>query len=123
MNAQYLGGSNPVRPDQCRQRGFGGKYLRRPSEASLGPDAGRTVQSVLQSVSCPTTAFHVLRCHPWPCMLLSLCCRADSIPSALTSFRINDVRPLAFFFVALGADFAPHWHHCFQWLTVVSENS
>ena len=43
----------------------------------------------LQSVCRPSTAFHVLLCHPWPCMLLNLRFQADSIPSALTKPNIH----------------------------------
>ncbi len=38
----------------------------------------------LQSICCSQIAFHVLRCHPLPYMLLNLRFCADSIPSALT---------------------------------------
>ena len=45
----------------------------------------------LRSVCWFTTAFHGLRCHPLTCMLLNVRLSADSIPSALTIFRINNL--------------------------------
>src|SRR5208283_2257458 len=53
----------------------------------------RTARAALyvRSVCWITTAFHGLRCHPLTCMLLKLRLSADSIPSALTTFRINNL--------------------------------
>ena len=40
----------------------------------------------LRSVCLTTTAFDVLSCHPWPCMLLNLRFPADSNPSLSARF-------------------------------------
>ena len=49
--------------------------------ASVAIRARRLPAIRLRSVRRPTTAFHVLRCHPWPCMLLNLRLGVDSSPT------------------------------------------
>jgi hypothetical protein len=39
------------------------------------------LQSVSRSVCGPAIAFDILRCHPWPCMLLNLGLRVNSSPT------------------------------------------
>ena len=46
----------------------------------------------LRSVCASKVAFRGLRCHPLTCMLLKLRLSVDSIPSALTIFKINHLR-------------------------------
>ena len=48
----------------------------------------------LRSVCWFITAFHGLRCHPPTCMSLNLRLSADSIPSALTTLRINNLEKI-----------------------------
>ena len=53
---------------------------------------GRRFALYLRSVCWITTAFRGLRCHPLTCMLLNVRLSADSIPSALTTFKISDLQ-------------------------------
>ena len=56
------------------------------------------LRSVVQSVCWFTSAFHILQCHPSPCMLLSLRFHADSNPSlSARSFNSNGFASLATF--------------------------
>ena len=50
-------------------------------------DNGTETARFLQSVWLFNTAFHVLQCHPWPCMLLNLRLHADS--STSFPFRVR----------------------------------
>src|SRR5713226_7294261 len=69
-----------------------GKYSRDDIDTSEGSTHRTKLRTMInflairsQSVCRFTTASHVLRCHPWPCMLLNLRFQADSNPSLSAS--------------------------------------
>jgi hypothetical protein len=66
------------------------KRNRRDRNGVTTLSRSENLRSVLQSVCWFTTAFHLLPCHPWPCMLLNLRFHADSNPSLSANRRVDD---------------------------------
>jgi hypothetical protein len=60
-----------------------------PAHARLS--SPRRTALYLRSVCWFKTAFRGLKCHPLTCMLLKIRLSVDSIPSALTTFKINNL--------------------------------